>query len=299
MFLRHDDHLSHARPPAYPLTHFYFPDPRLFLVPIEHLTSSGMSAAFAERTQLFLESLIDPGRLPKPSDHVEQTGYTFLHRDRRLLAYNLDEPGIDRLHSPSLPYARAMLGARALHEWAHLAVDAGCVPRVVSEEEEKNRVRRLAEQLHAVIRNAPEPLRRQTKGDLAELTATTTGKISPAEALAGVLMVRLPDYRSNLLAARFWSVEERETYVRQNIRTLRGAYAPAQIWRMLVRYLYEYQYLRFSAVEDEKSFFLRSTWFDTDFFASGLLDEQGFDRLVSTVVDICDGYSVDGSQFRF
>ena len=42
---------------------------------------------------------------------------------------------MERLHGPPLPYARAMLGARTVHEWAHLAVEAGWVPRTVSRDE--------------------------------------------------------------------------------------------------------------------------------------------------------------------
>jgi hypothetical protein len=252
-----------------------------------------------EHTNRFLDSLVGADALSKPSAGIEQAGYTFLHLERRILAYNLDEPGIDRRQSPSLPYARAMLGARALHEWAHLAVDAGCVPRIISEEKEATGVTRLVGLLDATVRNAPESVRHRTKGDLRALLEGAPKQTSPGTALAGVLLARLSDYRANLLAARFWSLEERETYVRQNIRTLRGEYSPAQIWRMLVRYLYEYQYLRFSAVEDRREFFLRSTWFDADFFEPALLSDERFDQLASAVADICDGYGVDENRFRF
>jgi hypothetical protein len=248
-----------------------------------------------EHTRRFLAALIDVDSLSKQSDGLEQTGYTFLHPVRRLLAYNLDEPDIDRLHSPSLPYARAMLGARALHEWAHLAVDSGFVPRAVAEEDEELRVSRLAELLETTVRGAPERIRRQTKEDIDALGPNAAAK---GDALARVLLARMPDYQANLLASRFWNLLERETYVRQNIRTLRAEYSPAQIWRMLVRYLYEYQYLRFSAVENHREYFLRSTWFDADFFTTGIIDEEQFDRLVSSAADICAGYAVDETRFR-
>ena len=81
-----------------------------------------------------------------------------MHRDRRLLAYNLDEPGIDRLHGPALPYARAMLGARTVHEWAHLAVDAGWVPLAVPAAELAQRVAALAARLEALIAAAPNAI---------------------------------------------------------------------------------------------------------------------------------------------
>ena len=66
---------------------------------------------------------------------------------------------------------------------------------------------------------------------------------------------------------------------------------------MLVRYLYEFQYLRFSAVADRRTFFLRSTWFDADFIDRGVLDEATFDALTAAVAGICDCYAVDESRF--
>lgn len=72
-------------------------------------------------------------------------------------------------------------------------------------------------------------------------------------ALTRLLLTRMPDYQANLIARRFLSVAEHETYVRHNVRTLRAQYPPARLWRMLIRYLYEYQYLGFSAVGDPRS----------------------------------------------
>src|SRR5262249_29204812 len=161
---------------------------------------------------------------------------------------------------PALPYARAMLGARTLHEWAHLAVLAGWVPRSATENEFDALVAELADELDAAISSAPAEVRERTAGDLAAVTATPGQR--PGAALARVLLTRLPDYQANLIAMRFMALPERETYVRQNIRTLRGEYGAAQLWRMLIRYLYEFQYLRFSAVGDRRTFFLSSTWFD-------------------------------------
>jgi hypothetical protein len=246
-------------------------------------------------TRRFLDSLADPAALPAAAPTAEQRGYTFMHRERRLLAYNLDEPGIDRHHGPALPFARAMLGARAVHEWAHLAVDAGWVPLAVSQDELERRVATLAQHLAAVVADAPPAVQRVTADDIAGLAAA---EACPAgAALARVLLRRLPDFQSNLLAQRYLEVAERETYVRQNVRTLRGEYPPARLWRMLARYLFEYQYLRFSAVADRKTFFLRSTWFDADCIAPGTVDEAAFDRLTAAVASICDGYTVDESKF--
>ena len=67
---------------------------------------------------------------------------------------------------------------------------------------------------------------------------------------------------------------------------------------MLVRYLSEYQYLTFSAVTDPAEFFLRSTWFDADFFATVVLDPARFAALATTVQRICATYQVDETRFR-
>ena len=83
-----------------------------------------------------------------------------------------------------------------------------------------------------------------------------------------------------------------------HIRTLRPEYPLSAFWRRLVRYLYENTYLRFSAVADRRELFLRSTWFDTDHFASGALTEERFDRLAALVQRLCDLHAVDESRFR-
>jgi hypothetical protein len=255
----------------------------------------GDLAVLDRHTRRFLASLADPGALSTTAPDAEQRGYAYMHRERRLLAYNLDEPGIDRRHGPALPYARAMLGARAMHEWTHLAVEAGWVPLALPAAELERRVGALAAELDAVIAAAPEKVRRATAEDLGVLlvgTAATAGA-----ALARLLLLRMSDFQANLLAARYLDETERETYVRQNVRTLRAEYPAARLWRMLLRYLYELQYLRFSAVADRRTFFLRSTWFDADFIDTGVLDEATFDALASAVAAICDCYAVDEARF--
>jgi hypothetical protein len=234
----------------------------------------------AGHSRRFLAALVDAEALPPPHD-AEQSGYVYMHATRALLAYDLDEPTVDRRGGPALPFARAMLGARAAHEWAHRAVDAGWVPWSLGEAEHDRRRDAVAALLDAAIAAAPPPLR--------------TG--SAGADLAGGLVRRMSDFQSNLLAQRFLDQAERETYVRQNIRTLRPEYPPAQRWRMLVRYLYELQYLRFSAVADPRRFLLDSTWFEADFLASGVLTTARFDQLADAVAALCDGYAVDQSRF--
>jgi hypothetical protein len=248
----------------------------------------GADLAVVDRhTRAFLASLVDRAALPAPSARTEHRGYSWLHRERRLIAYDLHEPGMERLAGPPLPYALHMLGARTAHEWAHLAERAGWVPRVVAAEELAARKADVAAALDATIAAAPASLRARTRDDLRELAAGG----SAGAALTRILLTRMPDYRANLVARRFMTEVERETYVRHNVRTLRPEYPPAELWRMLVRYLYEYQYLGpglgSRAVGDPRTWLARSTWFDDDFFASGALDERGFDTLAGAVARLC------------
>jgi hypothetical protein len=206
---------------------------------------------------------------------------------------------MERLTGPPLPYERLMLGARTAHEWGHLADGAGWVPRVAPRAELAELRAAFAAELDAVIAGAPARVREVTRADLQQLS--TAG--SPGTALARILVTRMPDYRANLVARRFMSEAERETYVRHNIRTLRPECPAPALWRMLVRYLYEYQYLGSvlgsSGIADRRAFLVHSTWFDADFFATGVLDEPRFDALATAVAGLSACYALDESKFRF
>jgi hypothetical protein len=253
----------------------------------------------AHHTRAFLAAVVDPAPLAALPVDADQSGYSYLHRERRLIAYNVDEPGMERRHGTPLPFARAMLGARTVHEWAHLADAAGWVPRTMETTPWQEAEDALAAALDATIAAAPAGIRTRTAPDLARLAEDG---VSPGRALVRIALTRLPDYRANLLARRFLAEPERETYVRQNIRTLRPDYPPEQLWRMLVRYLYEYQYLgphlSFTCVGDARTFLWQSTWFADDFVASGVLDAARFDRLAEGFSVLCRGHAVDETRFR-
>jgi hypothetical protein len=250
-------------------------------------------------TRAFLAAVVDAERLPAPPANTGQSGYSYLHRERRLVAYNLDEPGMERRSGPPLPYARAMLGARTAHEWAHLADAAGFVPRAATRERWAELKAALATELDATIAAAPPAIRAKIRTDLATLARDA---VSPGHALTRILLTRMPDYRANLVARLFMSEEERETYVRQNIRTLRPEHPPARLWRMLVRYLYEYQYLgrdlALTAIPDPRYYLWHSTWFVDDFVTTRVLAESRFDTLAAAVAHLCASYAVDKAQLR-
>ena len=252
----------------------------------------------ARHTHMFLDAVVDPDALPRPTATTEQRGYTYLDGARRLIAYNLREAGMERLLGPPLPYEHAMLGARTAHEWAHLADAAGWAPRLATDERFAELEASLAAEIDAAIGRAPEAIRAHTTTDLRELSSAG----SPGLGLVRVLLTRMPDYRANLLARRFMNEAERETYVRQNIRTLRPSYPRERSWRMLIRYLYEYQYLgshlALTAMTDPREYFMDGTGFGRDFFATRTLDEPAFERMADGVARICACWGVDERHFR-
>src|SRR5262249_57612784 len=61
-------------------------------------------AVVASRSEAFLAAVVDLAALPAPQPNTFQSGYTYLHATRRLGAYNLHQPGMDRRHGPPPPY---------------------------------------------------------------------------------------------------------------------------------------------------------------------------------------------------
>ena len=108
---------------------------------------------------------------------------------------------------------------------------------------------------------------------------------------------RIEDFQSNLLSQRYLDPEERETYIRNNLRSLVHDLPRESFFERLARYAYEYQYLRFSAVGDMRAFFMRTTWFAEQYLEQRILSEEAFDRLLDRMARICDTYAVDEAQF--
>jgi hypothetical protein len=247
----------------------------------------------ARHTRAFRAALVASDLLVAPDPESAASGYCYLHAERCLLAYNLHEPGMERLQGPALPYARAMLGARAAHEWAHLADASGFVVCRATPEEYEELRRAFAAELDAVIGAAPASIRGRTAADLSALPRHE----SPGSSLSRAALARMPDYRANLISRGLMVPIERETYVRHNIRTLRPEYRPAQLWRMLVRYLFEFQYLGahlgLTSLADPRTFLFESTWFVQDFLAAGVLDGERFDALAVSLARLCACHEVD------
>jgi hypothetical protein len=250
-------------------------------------------AVIDERSRRFLLSLRHPESLPQPDPGTTQSGLSYLHVARRLIAYNLEEQGMERLRVPAPPFERLMLGARTVHEWAHVAVDAGWVPVASGREEEHESLREeLSETLDEIVRGAPRAVRDHAAEDLQHLAGRSAG-----EGLAALFMARVPDYQANLLARRYLSGPELETYVRSNVYDLSLEYPSTALFRRLARYAFERQYLRFSEVPDARSYFLRSTWFGAEYLETGILSEAQAERLFETAGRLLDCYALDESAF--
>lgn len=249
-----------------------------------------------ERTSAFLDALAEPAALPAPDPRTaDQNGPCYMHLERREVAYNLAEPGMQRLREPAPPYERFMLAARAVHEWGHLAAGGGWIR--VPEEREGEYEERLAEigRLYdGVLAAAPRSVARRCAPSLATLAR---GHASAGAALARLGLQRIEDFQSNLMSQRFLTPEERETYIRNNVRSLVHDFPPEAMFERLARYVYEYQYLRFSGMADPRGFFLATTWIREQYLNPGILSERALDELLEAMARLCDLYEIDEARF--
>jgi hypothetical protein len=206
---------------------------------------------------------------------------------------------MERLAGPALPYEAPMVGARTAHEWAHLADAAGFVPRTASPADWAALRAELASMLDDTIARAPAAVRTRTAADLAALAEGRPAGV----ALGRLLVTRMPDWRANLVARALMTDDEAETYVRHNVRGLGAQYSPEQVWRLLVRYLFEYQYLGAALglvrIADPQAYFFASTGIADELFAAGVLDEARFDDLAAIVARLCAAHAIDTDELDF
>ncbi|MCB9852538.1 MAG: hypothetical protein H6819_05545 [Phycisphaerales bacterium] len=254
-------------------------------------------AVVGDCTSRFLASLRRADQLPPAHDEMEQRGLSYIHVRRNLVAYSLTDPAGNRLGAPSPTFDRLMLAARTIHEWGHQAVDAGWVP-IADEHADAfaSSNGELAALFDEIVTNAPAPMRGAARSDLGELSRAS-GQIG--RSLAAYAQSRMPDFQANLLSQHFLTRAQAEAYVRNNVYCLVGVYPPAQVFRQLARYAYEYQYLRFSGMADRDRYFRSTTWFDRQFVASGFVTDDRVRALFRLMASICDCYAVDATAFDF
>jgi hypothetical protein len=238
-------------------------------------------------SRTFMAALQNPEELPHPNGDLAEGGYSYMHGQRRVICYSLFEKGMERLAGPPLPYARLMLGARTWHEWGHLADEAGAIDPGLHSDELAEDQRTLATCLSRIVAECDAPRAEAACANLEELTRGA----DIGEALSNILFSRLPDYHANLLARRFMSDAEAQTYARHNIRTLKREYPSTKLWSMLLRYLYEYQYLLpqlgLIRIDDPYRYFVQSTGFDSDVIAPGVVSEEAFLNASAALAKLC------------
>lgn len=241
-------------------------------------------------TTRFLGALRDPASLPLPGGDIEQTGLSYIHATRRLIAYNLLEADMHRTREPAAPYERLMLAARTVHEWAHLAVDAGlvCVPES-RQSEHARAVLAFTDALADIVKNAPPEL-----AEVAEHERALTGSESLAVGLRDVVLGRMPDYLANLLARRVLDPLEMETYVRQQVTSL--AQENLGPFGQIARHAFELQYLSLGSLADPMGYFLDTTWFADTFIAGGIVTRARFEALVEAMARISACVAIDEAE---
>jgi hypothetical protein len=249
-------------------------------------------------SQRFLDSLRHRDELADPAPYMSAGGLSHIDGQWKLIAYDIGPgPNAGRVWESTPPYERLMLGARTIHEWGHLAAYSGWV-RVPeernNEREELNR--RLVSLFEVIHQQASERVRDYVYREVEQLS---TQSVSLGQALLNAMLVRVEDFMSNLLAQRYLSPDEMDTYVRNNVCCHLEEYRSGAIYMQLVRQAYEFQYLRLSRIENPMEWFMKSTWFGEHFIRKGIITDTLFEELVDVVGAICDCYEVDESKFNF
>jgi len=244
----------------------------------------------SQRTRAFMDALRSPDALRPAGDPLEQEGGTFIHPSRLLMVYSLAQPGLDPTVEAAPPYHRLLLGSRTMHEWGHLAVDAGMVPIAPEKAGEHHDAHvALGELFDRIVAEAPAQFAGLAQREVSALAAE-------ACTLADMPLRRMEDYQVNVLARRLLPPEEMEAYVRNNVRSLvkerSGPYLK------IARYAYEFQYLRLASIDEPLDYFLKVTWFEPHFIGRGLMTKARTVELFDAVRRLCDCYAVDESAFR-
>jgi len=246
----------------------------------------------------FLSSLRNPEALVRPAPYMTEGGLSYIHPERRLMAYDIG-PGRNenRLWEPSPPFERWMLGARTIHEWGHLAAESGWV-KIPDDRLQQRQA--MTEQLAGLFDEIPASASPRIRKRVAKEEQRLADKHgSFGKGLLAAMLRRIEDYMANLVAQRYLSSDEMDTYVRNNVASRVTEYTPAKVYLQLIRLVYEYQYLSLSRIESPLKWLYKSTWVGPMFVERGVITRQQFEKIVETVSGICDCYEVDQSRFAW
>ncbi|MEM7437132.1 MAG: hypothetical protein AAF436_18400 [Myxococcota bacterium] len=239
----------------------------------------------------FVSALVEDDALVFPEGDLDQEDGIYIHPDRRAIVYSMVQPGLRTLAEEAPPYHRMLVGARTVHEWSHLAVEAGIVRVPESRaNEHADQQRRLIEMFDEIVSAAPTPLRSTAAEEVALLARDGCH-------LGELPLQRVGDYQANLLAREFLSPAETEAYVRANVRPLIDE-PNVGPYLALARYAYEYQYLRLIELADPFAYFVATTWFGHSHVESGVVSLSEAKALFDVVSSLFDCHEVDEARIR-
>lgn len=251
----------------------------------------------AARTERFVATVVDFDALPPSDSDLDQGNGIYLVAGANVLAYATAQPGFDAAREPAPPFHRWLVGARAAHEWAHLAEDNHLVRIPAGAQVAFTDARAALDEAFARIVGRSEltlELARQEMG-LGGRAAHDVGC-----ALGELSLKRTGDYLANLLARHYLPPHEMEAYVRVNVRSYRKAGLGPFV--QLARHVYELQYLDLSfartSAPDPRAYFMATTHFGELFVAPDLVSEDAFFDLSAKLAAVYAHFEIDRAAIR-
>jgi len=239
-------------------------------------------------TALFFARVKDAASFLVPNQSLEEAGGVYVQKERALLAYALEQPGLSTLREEAPPFHRQLLVLRAMHEWGHVAVDAGVVPVPSARAADFEAAGvRLAGVFAKIVDALPSEARSTADAELARMRDEGTR-------LEDLPFSRLEDYRSNLLCRHLLPPGPLDVYVRANVRSLESE--PVGQLRKLARYAYEAQYLFLAGFRDPLQYLFEGTFFREEYTVPGLVSEDMTQELVLAVGALCACYELDKTR---
>jgi hypothetical protein len=275
-------------------------DPERLRARLHDIPASVLSSLHADlevvgaRTRRFFEAARDCDGLPRHVHDVESDGGTWVDPEHRVMVYSLVQPGLDTTMEPAPPYHRLLLGARTMHEWGHLAADAGWIG--LPDEARLEHAAARAQVATAYERLLANASRRLQEAAAEELEKMNIAPQRCGSGLTDLTLERSSDYLANLLMRELSPVPETEAYIRANVKT--HVHEPLGPMQQLARYAYEYQYLNLSRMSDPLDYFMHSTWFSDYFIETGLVRRDDFVHLLESVTKTFATYRIDPQHLR-
>jgi hypothetical protein len=239
-------------------------------------------------TERFLRGVKGAEDFRVPTQSIEESGGVYVHHDKKLLAYALEQPGLQPLREEAPPYHRLLLAARAMHEWGHLSVEAGVIRIPLGRRAEHEAARGEVRACFERIAGRTSPAARSLVQE--EIRAL----LDEGTDFSALPFARIEDYGANLLVCRLLPPEPFEAYARANVRSL--AAEDIGLLRKLARYAYEVQYLRLIGLPDPWGYLVSSTYFREEYVDAGVVSEEDAKALIAAVEKVCACHEVDKSR---